>query len=69
MLGMLRVQAKHDLLLRRVLSCDLGNNYISKEVAISQIGRQIHSQKTANESWWVANCRGEDEFTGGQEQI
>ena len=25
-----------------------------------------YSQKTANESWWVANCRGEDEFTGGR---
>ena len=44
MLGMLRVQAKHDLLLRRGLSCDVGNNYISKEVAISQIGRQIQSK-------------------------
>ena len=25
-----------------------------------------YSQKTANESWRVANCRGEDEFTGGR---
>ena len=55
---------------REGLSCAIAAHQPgSKEVAISQIGRQIAPQmhqKPANKSWRVAACRGVAEFMWGR---